>query len=54
LGVWFVVFGVGVLGPTPKPPIPNPQSPIPKKNKTKKKIFFIKSESLITSKFNNK
>jgi len=27
----FGVFGVGVgvWGPTPKPPIPNPQSPIP-------------------------
>jgi len=24
-----VGFGVWVLGPTPKPPIPNPQSPIP-------------------------
>jgi len=23
----------GVLGPTPKPPIPNPQSPIPNDNK---------------------
>jgi len=22
-------FGVGVLGPNPKPQIPNPQSPIP-------------------------
>jgi len=28
LGVWVLVLGVGVLGPTPKPPIPNPQSPI--------------------------
>jgi len=25
-------LGVGVLGPTPKTPIPNPQSPIPNKN----------------------
>jgi len=24
-----VVFGVGVLGVGPQPPIPNPQSPIP-------------------------
>jgi len=25
-------LGVGVLAPTPKPPIPNPQSPIPNKD----------------------